>query len=217
MRSRCKFCGLVKAKNTTRQFEHLQTCAAFLDSPDGQAALADGRMAQDQAGRVDHGRGQDIWRGGAPNPNLMIDRQPVRPRQSTGREAAHPPRIAPAGAAPPNVTLSLAHLLQNKHADAVKNATQATFLEQAGRGILSANAVQHWFVQQSHLSRTLIPFTGNVIGKLRLPHVANPQQDSTSRVMELLVSAVSNVKREWDFIQNTQNKYGLQVADEPPT
>lgn len=62
MRSRCQYCGAVRAKNSTRQYEHLQQCSAFLNSSEGQRALADGAIQPMPAGS-NGGGNNDIFTG----------------------------------------------------------------------------------------------------------------------------------------------------------
>ncbi|KAH0071079.1 hypothetical protein KCU96_g16662, partial [Aureobasidium melanogenum] len=45
---RCTYCGFVRAKNTTRQVEHLQECQQYLSSPDYVESLNEAEASQQQ-------------------------------------------------------------------------------------------------------------------------------------------------------------------------
>ncbi|KAF2773479.1 heme oxygenase-like protein [Teratosphaeria nubilosa] len=207
MRVRCRHCGFVRAKNTTRQVEHLSTCRDFLNSSEGQQALANGDLVPQPTDA-----NGDIWRGGAPNPNLqgMINRRgPQKNPRSSMSNAYTPAR--PAAPKP-----SLATHLLNRVADSLTDATHKSFLSHAGCGTLSAHALKQWLAQEIHISRALIPFVGSLVGKIRIPETSELQQDPTFRALDLLVSAASNMKKELEFLENTKTKYGMQVAPEEP-
>ena len=215
MRVRCKHCGFVRAKNTTRQAEHLATCKDFLDSTEGQEAIANGGFypspANDSTTSTSKG---DIWRGGAPNPNLQAvvqRRGPNKARVSSGPNASSG-RGAAAAAQKPSLVMHLLHQVQ----DSLTAATQHTFLGHAGCGTLSASALNHWLAQEIHISRAIVPFVGSLISKIRVPEVSELTQSPTFRALDLLCSAVSNMKKELEFLENTKRKYDLQVPTEEP-
>ncbi|KAK0281309.1 hypothetical protein LTR29_008994 [Friedmanniomyces endolithicus] len=209
MRVRCLHCGFVRAKNTTRQVEHLAGCQEFLSSTEGQQALANGDLVLTSA-EVKPG-GSDIWRGSAPNPNLagvVHRRGPNKSRQSTGANAT------PARPAAPKP--SLASHLVTKLSAALTDATQKSFLSHAGCGTLSAAALKQWLAQEIHISRALVPFVGSLIGKVRIPETSNLTSDPTCRAIDLLCSAVNNMKKELEFLESTKRKYDLRVDMEEP-
>ena len=209
MRVRCLHCGFVRAKNTTRQVEHLAACKEFLGSTEGQEALANGDLVT--SGSSQSTANSDIWKGAAPNPNLMINRRgPNKPRGG-GHINVTPTRMAPPPPRP-----SLANHLVNRSADSVAIATNQLFLSHAGYGTLSALALNQWLSQEIHISRALVSFVGSLIGKIRIPEVSHLQQDSTFRALDLLCSAVNNMKKELEFLENTKRKYDLRVPIEDP-
>ena len=213
MRTRCKYCGAARAKNTTRQFEHLQTCTEFLNSSEGQEAQANGSLQTPIEGASSTSK-PDIFRGGAPNPNLMINRSNGRPRGNSGRPNITPNR--PGQVVPPKQSPSLVNHLLAKHRSSVDAATQLQFLSHAGCGTLSSTALGQWLTQQGHMSRSLITFIGGVISKIRLTDVKSPQQDTQWRTLDLLVSCLNNAKRELEFLRTTQQKYSLESDREGP-
>ncbi|KAK5701204.1 hypothetical protein LTR17_022780 [Elasticomyces elasticus] len=208
MRVRCHYCGYVRAKNTTRQVEHLAGCRDFLASTEGQQALANGDLMTPGEANPN---GTDIWRGGAPNPNLAgvnPRKGPKQARQSTGsmQTPARPNAQKP----------SLASHLVTRLAAALTEATQKPFLSHAGCGTLSAAALNQWLAQEIHISRALVPFVGSLIGKVRIPETSNLTSDSTYRAIDLLCSAVNNMKKELEFLESTKRKYNLRVDIEEP-
>jgi hypothetical protein len=211
MRTRCQYCGTVRAKNSTRQVEHLQQCNEFLQSADGAQAQADGLLDLSPAEGPNLNR-PDIFRGTAPNNNFQLHRQRSRGRGGFQQQSQRPSQ-APTE---PKPSPSLVNHLLAKNSDGLNKATQQQFLSHAGCGTLSAPALQEWLTQQNHMSRSLVTFIGNVIGKIRLADAKNPLQDTNWRTLDLLVSCINNAKRELEFLRSTGHKYGLQNDGEGP-
>jgi len=212
MRVRCRHCGFVRAKNTTRQVEHLASCQSFLGSNEGQQALANGDLMPTPTEGNSNGGGHEVWRGSAPNPNLMgmiARRGPNKARQSTGGAQNTPSR-------PPPPKPSLASHLVTRLSASLTEATQKPFLSHAGCGTLSALALNQWLSQEIHISRALVPFVGSLIGKVRIPETSNLTSDPTYRAIDLLCSAVNNMKKELEFLESTKRKYDLRVGTEEP-
>ncbi|EME83701.1 uncharacterized protein MYCFIDRAFT_98578, partial [Pseudocercospora fijiensis CIRAD86] len=211
MRVRCLSCGFVRAKNTTRQVEHLATCQDFLTSPEGQQAVQNGELEMTPAGpppSFNNNMRGDIWRGSAPNPILQVGNTPAsRLSIGGGNKMQPPPRPQP----------SLVSHLLNKWPDKLAKATQQQFLSHAGCGTLSATALAHWLGQNSHISRAMISFIGKLIGKVSLPETSNSKTNTHYRALDLLVSTVSNIRKELDFIEATKRKHSIQSDGEPPS
>lgn len=225
MRVRCLACGYVRAKNTTRQYEHLQNCQNFLRSTEGQQALANGDLEPVNArvstsnhtdSAVMHANG-DIWNGGAPNPNLagMSSSSSNTKGPKHGNKGGRSTNLTPFKIPATKVPSMINHLL-SKNSAAVAAATQQQFLSQAGCGKLSASALTQWLAQEIHISRALIPFVGSLIGKIRVPETDMLQYNSIFRATDLLCSAVNNTKKELEFIEATKQKYQLLVMAEEP-
>ena len=207
MRVRCCYCGAVRAKNSTRQVEHLQQCNEFLNSTEGEQARTDGLLEFSIAEEPNPPR-PDVFRGTAPNTNFQLNR-------SRGRRSGGPPSSQrPNPSTQPKPSPSLVNHLLAKNGDALTSATQQPFLSHAGCGTLSAAALQQWLTQQGHMSRALVTFMGNVIGKIRLAESNNPLADTNWRTLDLLVSCINNAKRELEFLRSTGGKYGLQSDGE---
>lgn len=211
MRTRCQYCGTVRAKNSTRQVEHLQQCNEFLQSADGAQAQADGLLDL-SPGEAPNLNRPDIFRGTAPNNNFQLHRQRSRGRGGFQPQSQRPNQTPNQ----PKQSPSLVNHLLTKNSDALSKATQQQFLSHAGCGTLSAPALQEWLAQQNHMSRSLVTFIGNVIGKIRLADAKNPLQDTSWRTLDLLVSCINNAKRELEFLRSTGQKYGLQNDGEGP-
>ncbi|KAF2404118.1 heme oxygenase-like protein [Trichodelitschia bisporula] len=231
LRVRCLHCGYQRAKNTTRQIEHLQECRQYLESPDALAYTQQQQQQQQQNGAATNGTQNStqapdssrpaMLQGVHPNPNLQIHRrgpnQGKRPRESIGN--AGPNTIANPAAGPPqpqfaNPSLT-AHLLNMNHA-AFNAATQQPFLSHAGCGTLAAAPLSQWMVQDAHYTRGFFQLIGGLIAKIRLPSGVNSQFHPLYRTMDLLISALNNVRREMSFFEITATKYGIQIGDDPP-
>jgi thiaminase len=107
------------------------------------------------------------------------------------------------------------HLLKSNHA-LFTAATNQSFLSHAGCGTLSSAALAQWMNQDNHYTRAYIQFVGSLIGKLRLPIIANSQFHPMYRTLDLLISAINNIRREMGFFENTAMKYGINLTEETP-
>ncbi|KAG9830670.1 heme oxygenase-like protein, partial [Aureobasidium melanogenum] len=230
---RCTYCGFVRAKNTTRQVEHLQECQQYLSSPDYVESLNEAEASQQQdegntsimsginnsplQATPNSAQRNQFLMGNRPNPNLQVNRRGPNKRTRDGQikngQRAVPAPIAPN---PPAQSPSLAAYLLTQNTNSFTAATQTSFLSHAGCGTLSAGAMSQWLAQDSHISRGYIAFVGQLIGKIRLPIVANSQSHPLYRAMDLLISALNNVRREMSFFEITATKYNLQVPKEEP-
>ncbi|KAL1384300.1 hypothetical protein HDK64DRAFT_30904 [Phyllosticta capitalensis] len=220
---RCLHCGFTRAKNTTRQIEHLQGCQAYLSSPEALPYIQAEQARRDGAagsGSIDPNMTQEntpnrsILNGTHPNPNLQVHRRGPNTNKRSREGQAIAPHPAPQPAPQQHPSL-VAHLL-NKYQASFTAATQQPFLSHAGCGTLSAPALCQWLVQDAHYARGYIRFIGNMLAKIRLPVVANSQFNQTYRVMDLLISALNNIRREMTFFEITATKFGLQMTEEPP-
>lgn len=208
---RCLHCGFVRAKNTTRQIEHLQECQPYLASPEAQAHMAQ----QQNAASIDAGMSQapsQILNGQAPNPNLQVHRRgPNAKRPRDGQ------LIAPNLPMQAHQAASLtAHLLSTCSSQFTQ-ATQQPFLSHAGCGSLAIGPLLQWLVQDGHYQRGYIRFVGQLLAKIRLPQTQNSQFHPMYRTMDLLISALNNMRREMQFFEITATKYGLVLGQEGPT
>ncbi|WPH01646.1 heme oxygenase-like protein [Acrodontium crateriforme] len=193
MRVRCLACGFVRAKNSTRQIEHLLSCEQFANSSEGLVAFASGEIKTP----ANYGKrpAASSHAGTAPISSLSLqDQTPVNNQSAPCAPAANP---------------SLTNFLLRVNEKAVEEASQQAFLAKAGAGSLSAQAFDTWLGQQIHISKALVPFIGNMIGKIRIPETQDLQRDPYFRTIDLLVSSVTNMKKELEFIESTKRKYSL--------
>ncbi|KAF2119519.1 hypothetical protein BDV96DRAFT_347901 [Lophiotrema nucula] len=207
-------CGFVRAKNTTRQIEHLQECQAYLASPEAQAHLAaqNGDASQIESD-VQAGGGPSILNGQHPNPNLQVHRRGPNTKRARDGQLLAPnvPHMHPPLA--PSLT---AHLLA-KCQPQFTQATQQPFLSHAGCGSLAPGPLSQWLVQDGHYARGYMRFVGQLLAKIRLPQTSNSQFHPMYRTMDLLISALNNMRREMQFFEITATKYGLALGQDPPT
>ena len=197
---------------TTRQIEHLQTCQQYLASPDAQA-----HMAQQDHNSLDADSQRAMLNGTHPNPNLQVHR-----RGPNSNKRSRESMLAP-GPAPQNrngstqFQPSLTNHLVAQSQQAFSAATQQPFLSHAGCGTLSVGPLAQWMVQDGHYTRGYIQFLGAMISKIRLPDVANSQFHPMYRTLDLLISALNNIRREMSFFEITATKYGIQLNSDPPS
>jgi hypothetical protein len=158
-----------------------------------------------------------IWNGTRPNFDVFVSRRgPDPPNDGTepSSQDLRPVRLQtpPQPAEAP----SLAQHLLVQASGLLTSATHHTFLSHAGCGSLTESALNEWLAQIRYISRSLVTFTGALIGKIRIPETANLECDSTFRCLDLLCSAVNNLKTEMGFLEAIKRKYGLEVNfDEP--
>lgn len=212
----------MRAKNTTRQIEHLQDCTAYLASSDAQAHMA----AQNAEGplldsSIPNGAtaavaavaaSPNILTGQHPNPNLQVHR-----RGPNSKRARDGQSIAPHAHLPRSTAPSLTTHLLTKCAMEFSQATQQPFLSHAGCGSLAHGPLSQWLAQDGHYARGYIRFVGQLLAKMRLPQTSNSQFHPMYRTMDLLISALNNMRREMSFFEITATKYGLSLGPEPPT
>ncbi|TKA79107.1 hypothetical protein B0A49_01830 [Cryomyces minteri] len=232
---RCLHCGFVRAKNTTRQIEHLNACEAYLTSDEGIQALhatqqgdqpqengdSNGTTANPSAANTNGAPSSSasaMFNGTRPNPNLQVHRrgpnQNKRARDGAPIQPMPPPPMMPP--AMPHVMPSLTGHLLGKHAAAFTAATQQPFLSHAGCATLAAAPLSQWLIQDAHYARGYIGFIGQLLGKIRLPAVKNSAFHPMYRTMDLLISAMNNIRREMSFFEITAGKYALHMSDELP-
>ncbi|KAI2480512.1 TenA transcription activator [Pyrenophora tritici-repentis] len=212
---RCLHCGFVRAKNTTRQIEHLQECQPYLSSPEAQAHLLAQQQQNgtpvEQQNMAAPGPSQ-ILNGQQPNPNLQVHRRgPNSKRPRDGQPIA--PNIAMA----PNIAPSLTSHLLTICSGPFAQATQHPFLSHSGCGSIGVGPLMQWLVQDGHYERAFMRFVSQLLGKVRLPSTPNSQFHPMYRTMDLLISALNNMRREMQFFEITATKYGLVLPMDPPS
>lgn len=209
MKVRCQHCGFTRAKNTTRQIEHLQECQPFLNSPEAAALVVAPEEPQMTAEET-----RAVLNGSQPNPNLQVHRRGPNTKR---KDAQRPHPLLPAtarNAGQPQPSLT-AHLLQTM-SSIFNAATQQPFLSHSGCGTLSLQSLAMWMVQDGHYTRAYIQFIGALIAKIRLPAGVNSQFHPMYRTMDLLISALNNIRREMSFFEITASKYNIGLVEVAP-
>ncbi|KAJ4401609.1 hypothetical protein N0V91_007780 [Didymella pomorum] len=152
-----------------------------------------------------------ILNGQQPNPNLQVHRRgPNTKRARDGQPIAPNPMQQ-------HTAPSLTNHLLTTCSGPFAQATQQPFLSHAGCGSLAAGPLSQWLVQDGHYSRGYIRFVGQLLAKIRLPQTQNSQFHPMYRTMDLLISALNNMRREMQFFEITATKYGLSLSNEPPS
>ncbi|KAF2496843.1 heme oxygenase-like protein [Lophium mytilinum] len=213
---RCLHCGFVRAKNTTRQIEHLQECQAYLSSAEAQAHMREnpeGTTPIDPSMPDPNTRA--ILNGTHPNPNLQVHRR--GPNSKRNREGLPIMPHMPQNVAPSPLVPSLTAHLLTVCGPSFQAATQTPFLSHAGCGTLAAAPLSQWLVQDGHYARGYIRFIGQLLAKIRLPQTTNSQFHISYRTMDLLISALNNIRREITFFEINVTKYGLALNNDPPS
>jgi hypothetical protein len=161
-------------------------------------------MKENLARNEQQNQNSGVWNGAKPNPNLVVNGLGLnQPRGGTTTNTLGP-------------NPSLANHLLDQTEDALMGASRHIFLMHAGCGSLTKDALNQWLAQIRYISRSLISFTGTLIGKIRIPETPDLERDSTFRCLDLLCSAVNNTKKELEFLEAAKRKYGLGVKfDEP--
>lgn len=107
----------------------------------------------------------------------------------------------------------------------LRKATEHNFLRQAGNGSLNGDTLRSWLSQDAHYARAYIGFVGGLVSHLPLPSKIHHDDTATMisksgrspgmslhwRILDLLVAALTNVKRELEFFEETARRYGLEV------
>lgn len=155
--------------------------------------------------------------GNLPNPNLQVHRRGPNTNKRS-RDSMLAPGPAPQDRnASAQLQPSLTSHLLSQSQGAFSDATQQPFLSHAGCGTLSVGPLAQWMVQDGHYTKGYIQFLGAMISKIRLPDVANSQFHPMYRTLDLLISALNNIRREMSFFEITATKYGIQLTSDPPT
>ncbi|RDI76922.1 hypothetical protein Vi05172_g13091 [Venturia inaequalis] len=217
LKVRCLHCGYTRAKNTTRQIEHLQECQTYLQSPEAQIHM-DAQQSQGAPTMTPESQ-RAIMNGTHPNPNLQVHRRGPNQnkRNREGNLPLAPSPLNPERRQSSNMVPSLTAHLLNANQLVFNAATQQPFLSHAGCGTLAAAPLAQWMVQDGHYTRGYIQFIGSLIAKIRLPSATNSQFHPMYRTLDLLISALNNIRREMSFFEITATKYGIHMNDDPPS
>lgn len=100
--------------------------------------------------------------------------------------------------------------LMSLHQEDYRAATQAPFLKAAGMGQLGKTLLSRWLSQDRLYAQGYVRFVGMMLSKIKLPTAA-VTTGIDWQVMGLLISALTNIKRELLFFEDVAKKYGLDL------
>ena len=89
-------------------------------------------------------------------------------------------------------------------------ATQAPFLEAAGVGRVGKTLLSQWLSQDRLYAQGYVRFIGMMLSKIKLP-IAAGTKGIDWQVMGILISALTNIKRELIFFDDVAKRYGLDL------
>ena len=107
----------------------------------------------------------------------------------------------------------LTKVLQDHAPKAFLSATQHPFLRHAGLGTLPTTTLSAWLSQDRIYAQAYVNFIGSLIARIHLPHthVRDKAGSLRWRILDLLISCLTNINRELAFFDETARKYNLQL------
>ncbi|KAF2680199.1 heme oxygenase-like protein [Lentithecium fluviatile CBS 122367] len=109
---------------------------------------------------------------------------------------------------------SLTSHLLSTNADQFARATQSAFLSRAAHGTLSKPTISHWLANDRLYMLGYIRLSGHLLRILQLPFKPTPSKaagDVEVRLLDWLVDALVNIRREERFFMGVAERYGLDV------
>jgi thiaminase len=107
-----------------------------------------------------------------------------------------------------NVPESLVDHLVTLYPEAYKVATQTSFLEKAGKGTLSKEALQEWLAQDRLYAQAYLRFASLLLANIPLPSTVSPNHIN-ERLIDLILESVNNIRQELKFFEDVARRYGL--------
>lgn len=96
------------------------------------------------------------------------------------------------------------------HQQDYQGATQAPFLEAAGLGQVGKTLLSQWLSQDRLYAQGYVRFIGMLLSKSRLPTAAGTTGIDW-QVIDLLISSLTNIKKELEFFEDVAKRYGLDL------
>lgn len=90
-------------------------------------------------------------------------------------------------------------------------ATQHPFLHAAGNGTLSKHALSAWLSQDRLYAQSYIRFIGLLLSKTRLPSSKTIRSSLQWRITDMLIEALTNIRREIQLFERTAAHYDLDL------
>lgn len=111
---------------------------------------------------------------------------------------------------------SLTKRLLSSDTEGFKRATQSTFLKRAAQGKVTKDILGQWLANDRLYILGYIQGIGKMLSFLSLPEtVPPPPQDretSTTRLLDWLIDAMVNIRREEKFFVDTAHRFGIVVS-----
>lgn len=104
----------------------------------------------------------------------------------------------------------LTQYLLNLDREAFKNATEAKFLEKAGKGTLSKEVLQKWLSQDRLYAQAYIRFASLLLANTPLPSTVAPEHVN-EQLVDLILDSLTNVRRELKFFEGVAERYGMDI------
>ncbi|KAF5127870.1 hypothetical protein E5D57_008804 [Metarhizium anisopliae] len=117
---------------------------------------------------------------------------------------------------------SLTKTLLSSDSAGFRQATQSTFLQRAAEGKVPKDTLGQWLANDRLYILGYIRGIGKTLSFLSLPETVPPpsqgsRETATTRLLDWLIDAAANIRREEKFFVNTARKFGISVnlpADE---
>ncbi|KAF2261079.1 heme oxygenase-like protein [Lojkania enalia] len=109
---------------------------------------------------------------------------------------------------------SLTSHLLTLHTTQFTRATQSAFLQRAANGSLPKTTISHWLANDRLYMRGYIQLTGELLRILQLPSQPIPSSSLDPieiRLLDWLVGALVNIRREERFFIDVAERYGLDL------
>ncbi|KAL1608078.1 hypothetical protein SLS60_003017 [Paraconiothyrium brasiliense] len=109
---------------------------------------------------------------------------------------------------------SLTSHLLSLNQDQFTRATQSRFLAQAASGTLSKPLISHWLANDRLYMQGYIRLTGELLRIIKMPSKPTPSKSAGSvdvRLVDWLVDALVNIRREERFFMDVAERYDLDV------
>jgi thiaminase len=109
---------------------------------------------------------------------------------------------------------SLTSHLLSLNQDQFTRATQSRFLAQAASGTLSKALISHWLANDRLYMQGYIRLTGELLRITKMPSKPTPSTSAGPidlRLVDWLVDALVNIRREERFFMDVAERYGLDV------
>ncbi|KAL5389014.1 hypothetical protein DPSP01_002717 [Paraphaeosphaeria sporulosa] len=111
-------------------------------------------------------------------------------------------------------SLPLTSHLLSLNRDQFTRATQSHFLARAASGTLSKHVISHWLANDRLYMQGYIRLTGELLRITKVPTRPTPSKEAGPlelRLVDWLVSALVNIRREERFFTDVAERYGLDV------